>query len=233
MFRIRRASLFGMTIGLIVAALGPNLVMGQDTGQIPTGQIPTVQPDPGQIGQPQQETDRQTNDGPFDFNDLLGLDLNPQEVEFENERIQPFVGRSLARYREQELLHPRSLIAAGSSNAGGGGGNNFNRGGAQSLQPGAESFFEVTRGSIRTRIVPGFTVSRRVTGVEVSSRFQQRMARLPATRDLSGYQIRMDGRTAVLTGTVASEQEKNRIVRMARLEPGVYKIDNQIQVVSQ
>ena len=188
-----------------------------------------------QFDQTDQEADRQT--GEFNAQDLVDrLQIPIQEVEILNQRIQPFAGRSIERFGEQELYHPRSQITPGSPNGSGGGvgggGGNFRGGGNQNASAAALSF-QVARQSIRTHVIPSFRVPVQSDAQVVSTRFQNRIARLPATRSIGGINVRMDGRTAVLSGSVGTQAESRRVERMARLEPGVYRIQNQIQVVGQ
>lgn len=173
--------------------------------------------------------------GQTGIEDLLNSITVP-EVEIENERLQPFVGRSLERFGVQEIqAHPRSNAAAPGdiSGSGGGGGFQFNRGGnTQGGQPGLTGTSNnIIRKSLRTRLVPRIEIRTPVSSQQVSTRFQQRLMRLPSTLTAgTGVQVRVEGKTAVLTGAVTSQAERQRVERMARLEPGIYRIDNRIQV---
>jgi len=203
-------------------------------GQIPNvggGQIPATGGDTGGLG-------GNTAGADVGLADLLG-GITVPEVEIENLRRQPYVGRSIERYELQNAgAHPRSNAAtpgAGVTTGGGGGGFAFpglqgrGQGAGQGLGQGATN--SVVRRSLRTRLVPRFQLSSPVSTSQVSSRFQRRLTRIPATDSVvSGVQIRVEGKTAFLTGVVASPAERDRLERMARLEPGIYKIENTIRV---
>ena len=130
---------------------------------------------------------------------------------------------------------------------GGGGAGGINGGfdGAGPLGGGTENGFQVTRRSVRARLVPQINV-RPVPGAQIASRFQNRLARQPAPQ-LAGppfpnqaftstaapsVNVRVENRTAILTGYVNSPAERDRWERQLRLEPGVYRIVNQIEVLS-
>lgn len=66
----------------------------------------------------------------------------------------------------------------------------------------------------------------------------QRSARraLSITSTRSGMQsvtVTMDGRTAILSGTVGSEKDRRMSELLIRLEPGVSQVDNQVVVASE
>ncbi len=233
-------------MGILLCMGMTSPLLAQDTGQIPGGdtggfdqpvqQVPTTQ-DPFQGTFQDTEFDAQNE--PPDFSELFDFDIAPEVQEFENLRIQPFVGRSLDRYIEQGLVHPRSLFSAdsvGNNQAfGGGGGTGNNRFGGQNqtggLQPGAQNGFEVPRQSLRTRARPQFFVANKPTPRQVSTRFQQRLAQMQiANGPDSELRVNLAGSVAILSGTVASAEERDRVVRMARLEPGIYRIENRIDV---
>ena len=195
-------------------------------------QQPVQQPGLG----PSQESDF-TSGGEFDFGGLIDQLTIPEIPQFENERFQPFVGRSRERFEALGIrAHPRSNIeVAGSSGNGGGGGRTVGaagRGGqrGQGLQAGGASN-NIIRRSLRTRLVPRIEVRTPVSAQQVSSRFQQRLGQSRfMVNAASGIGIRVENSTAYLTGIVGSAEERARVERMARLEPGIYRINNQIQI---
>jgi hypothetical protein len=201
------------------------------TTQQPATTTPTQQtPQAG----PSQQADFTTG-GDFDFGNLIDQLTVPEIPQFENERFQPFVGRSLQRFELQGIrAHPRSNIEVpGSSGSGGGGGGRVAGGGrgqtTRGLQPGASN--AIIRRSLRTRVVPQIVIRSPVSTQQVSSRFQQRITQSRLLEDpASGVQVRVEGKTAYLSGVVTSPVDRERIERMARLEPGIYRIDNQILV---
>jgi len=225
----------------LIAAFSTLSLTAQQTGG---GGTPTVDPGASQTTQntPTANDNSQTQGsfetgGDFDFNNLVDQLTLPEIPEIENNRNQPFVGRSLQRFEDSGIkAHPRSnatspgsVFSSGGSSGrsfAGGRGGNANR---QGLQAGSGN--SVIRRSLRTRLVPRITVSVPVTPELVASRFQQRLANNPVTRaDFQGVQVRLDNKTAVLTGQVRTPDIKARIESMARLEPGIYRIDNQIKV---
>jgi len=95
-----------------------------------------------------------------------------------------------------------------------------------------ENGFTVERRSIRTRLRPAFAAPRR-SGAVTGARFQARMTRQPVVRNFGqGVSISVSNRTAVLTGQVGSQAEKEIIKRQLRLEPGVYRIDDRTTIAN-
>ncbi len=198
-----------------------------------SAQQPNQQPAQGAL----QESDF-TSGGDFDFGSLIDQLTIPEIPQFENQRFQPFVGRSRERFEALGIrAHPRSNIeVAGSSNSGGGGGRAVTgaagRGAqrGQGLQAGGATN-NIIRRSLRTRLVPRIEVRTPVSAQQVSSRFQLRLGQSPLLENgADGIQVRVENSTAYLTGFVGSLEERARVERMARLEPGIYRIDNQIEV---
>ena len=116
--------------------------------------------------------------------------------------------------------------AAGGGFGGFGGGfgglgslfNAFNNGGGQASQP-----------AIRTRLRSAVEVaprSPRMVQQAATERFLQ-LAGKPALR---GIQVTMDGRTAILTGAVASERDRRMSQLLVQLEPGVRNVENRIVI---
>ncbi len=231
---------FGATVCLLMLPAG--LVAqtgGQPGGEIPTtiggGEPPIVAPAGGPIVGPTTTADF-ASQPTFDIGRTLEeFAIQPEPVEFENLRLQPFVGRSTARYFEQELVHPRSLIdPTGGGTGGVGGRTGSSRFTGRQTGPGTgtqQNGFEIARFGLRTRVIPQIVVQNRPTTQQVSARFQQRLARIPSVAAVSGgINVTMNGRTAILTGTVADAEARERIERLTRLEPGVSRIDNRITV---
>ena len=169
---------------------------------------------------------------PFDFGDF---DLPVPNNEFEDERQQPFVGPSTERFEEQGLGHPRSRLGPGGSSQGGGfsfdfGGFQGGRGGGAAGQ-GTGNGFQVVRGNLRTRVVPRIEVTTRPSANQVTARCQQVLNRVLVNYRLpSSVQVEMAEGVAYLKGSVSSAEVKDRLERMLRLEPGVSRIENQIEV---
>ncbi len=61
-----------------------------------------------------------------------------------------------------------------------------------------------------------------------SSQIQTRLERLPLAEKYRNIQVKLDGRTAILVGTVNSINDARFIERIVRLEPGVDNIVNEL-----
>jgi hypothetical protein len=107
------------------------------------------------------------------------------------------------------------------------------RGGQQAGFGAAENGVTVIRKSIRARLRPSFSAPR-PTGQQVATRFNDHFYRQPTSQDVAGeYTINVQDRTAFLDGKINSRNDMERLVRQLRLEPGVYKVVNRLQVVAQ
>ena len=92
-------------------------------------------------------------------------------------------------------------------------------------------FFEVQRQGLRTRLSRNFISRTLIQGPIIGTQFVSRMNRIPQTRAIANsYNISVSNRTATITGTVVNQAQADKIVRQLRLEPGVYRINNQLQV---
>lgn len=136
-------------------------------------------------------------------------------------------------------------------NAGGGGIGGFNGGfggaggGTGQLGGGTENGFQVIRSNVRARLVPRINAPT-IPDDQIVSRFQNRFSLQPVPQragppfsdaafssvSMSAVNVQVQNRTAVLTGVVGSLAERDRWERQLRLEPGVYRIINQIEVIS-
>jgi BON domain len=209
----------------------------------------------GQTGNQQVTTGQQTTSGgtagqtsqfspsdAVDFGSILDQFVVPEIEQIESERLQPFVGASRSYFEEKQIpAHPRSQLAPGSG-GGTGGGNSFggfSTGGrnafGQTGQFGSQNGFIVSRLGVRARLYPQIVQTRpRINEQTAAMNFQERLLRIPATQDIaSAISLNVSGGRAVLSGTVANDADKVRIERMARLEPGVYAIENRITVSGQ
>lgn len=228
-------STFSFAIAIAVGSANAQDNGGQNGGGQNGGQ-PTGGGDTGG-----GDTGVQGNDT-FDTGDLVGDTTELQEIpdfdlqsitpEIENERLQPFVGPT-----GETIQHPLSQTEGGA----GTGGNQFNfgnigRGGtAGGGVGGSGPGFTVPRRSMRARLRNQISVPNvQFRDQNTSSRFQQRLVRIPALQNVNvtGVNISVEDRKATLTGTVSTPQQKQLVERMARLEPGIYSIDNQIRVTS-
>ena len=119
-------------------------------------------------------------------------------------------------------------LAAGSF---GGGVNNVTPptfGGAATTDGGEDRGFTVVRRSVRARLRPSFYAPR-VPDAAVTSRFQNRFSRQPGSQSTGGqYSVSVNNRTATIRGWVNSAADSQRLERQLRLEPGVYRIVNEL-----
>lgn len=122
--------------------------------------------------------------------------------------------------------------ASGTNSSTGGGGfggggfgglgslfNAFNNGGGQA-----------TQSAIRTRLRSAIEVAPRSPQL-VQQVATERFMNVAGKPSLRGIRVRMEGRTAILIGTVASERDRRMSQLLVQLEPGVRKVENKIVVV--
>ncbi len=83
--------------------------------------------------------------------------------------------------------------------------------------------------SVRTRLSSGIQVTP-LAASSVGNSVNSRLASMPTTSRFTGINVQMDGRTAILTGLVSSESDKRMARLLVRLEPGVSKIEDRIEV---
>lgn len=164
----------------------------------------------------------------------------------EDTRNQGFIGSSATRIQEFGFVgRPSVLIgpplsegaslgggvndSVGSTvNIGGGGGNA--RGGGAAGFGAASNGVTITRRSMRSKVRPNFSAPR-LNGAQVSNRFDSHYSLQPGSQfQRKNYSINIQNRTAFLNGSVTTLAESERLVRQLRLEPGVYKIVNQLQI---
>lgn len=88
---------------------------------------------------------------------------------------------------------------------------------------------ESTRPPIRTRLRSAINVDP-MPVAKVQSNALGRFRSLSARPALRGVNVSMQGRTAVLSGVVASDSDRRMGELLLRLEPGVSSVDNQLVV---
>jgi len=182
--------------------------------------------------------------------DLDGdVDLSEGNVNIEvseNTRNQGFVGATTQDISNQET----GFIGAASEMSGpplvdgqnfGGGVNQFTPtipaannnaagGGGQQGFGGTGNGVTIQRRSLRARLRPSFYAPP-VPGRVVSNRFQSHFSRQPGSQLTGqGYSVRVENRTAFINGTVNTRADSERLERQLRLEPGVYKIVNELSI---
>jgi len=118
----------------------------------------------------------------------------------------------------------RGAAAGGLGSFGGGFGGlgslfgGFNNGGGQASKP-----------VIRTRLRSAIDVAPR-SALMVQQSATERFIQLASKPSLRGIRVRMEGRTAILTGAVASERERRMSKLLVQLEPCVRNVENRIVV---
>lgn len=85
------------------------------------------------------------------------------------------------------------------------------------------------RTPIRIPIRLGFT-STPAPPATFTAQFQKRLGRLPALTTVGPIEVQLEGDTVVLRGTVASEGDRQLAEVVARLEPAVSKVRNELVV---
>ncbi len=116
--------------------------------------------------------------------------------------------------------------------------------GGQNFLGGGTSFLGGTGGGMnnqQVQSVPGYRyefapsesvpVSTPNSVATVNLELQQRLVAAPALQNAQNLQVSMVGDTAVLKGKVTSDAAKTLAAALLRLEPGVYQVDNQLEVV--
>jgi osmotically-inducible protein OsmY len=97
--------------------------------------------------------------------------------------------------------------------------NQFNRTNANQQQ----------QAQIRTRLSLGFTPSGAAPAL-VAQRFEGRLAKTSHIEAITPVKVTMEGSTAILQGTVASEHQRDLARRLAMLEPGISDVRNELTV---
>ena len=111
-----------------------------------------------------------------------------------------------------------SSIPSGTGAGGAGGFNGANAGGV------------VIRSNLRTRLRPAFTAPA-IPSPVIESNFNRNLSRQPTAQSLVGrYQVRIENKTAIVTGVVDTQADADRLIRQLRLQPGVYGIVSRLQV---
>ncbi len=220
---------------------GTGQVDGTTGGLINTGQTTGGQSTGSTSGSGSSNVSN-SSQGVGDLGNAIELD------DIVDNRNQGFVGATAARIQEFGFVgRPGELIAPpmadGSSfgggvndstqstiNIGGGttGGGNAGRGVTGFSAAG--NGVTITRRSLRSAVRPSFSAPQ-MSGAQVSTRFGNHFVLQPGAQSQPGsYSIDIRDRTAFLNGSVSTLAESERLVRQLRLEPGVYKVVNQLQI---
>ncbi len=172
----------------------------------------------------------------------LELDLGADREPIEDDRFQGFIGATSTKLLENGFVGPAGITSVealsdfggGSNTIVGGAGGGGGRGGAagrgfQAVQIPNNGFTFQRRG-IRAAVRPVFRFPV-VTGEAVANRFQSRLVITPATAKVSDQvKVSVVNKRATVTGTVATQEEADRVIGQLKLEPGVYGIVNNLQV---
>jgi osmotically-inducible protein OsmY len=81
----------------------------------------------------------------------------------------------------------------------------------------------------RVLVTPGFSVTM-PSGDRVSTTLQQRLEKSQRIGRLGPISVRLEGRTAVLSGSVATEHDRDLAAQVALLEAGVAAVRNELSV---
>ena len=85
---------------------------------------------------------------------------------------------------------------------------------------------------IRARMTIGFTTAPN-TRSRVAMQLETRLAKIPQIKTPVPIRVSvLDGRVAVLRGSVAKASDRKLIERLAMLEPGISKVKNELTVAS-
>jgi hypothetical protein len=104
-----------------------------------------------------------------------------------------------------------------------------NLGGGQ-FGTGSQNFFQVQRSGLRGAITPSFETAQ-VTNEQLVNNFNVSFSRLPQSQSFEGqYQVSVKDKRATVTGWVETQADANRLIAQLRFQPGIYSVDNQLEV---
>lgn len=127
-----------------------------------------------------------------------------------------------------------AMIATGAQRAGqsAGGASPFGAGrGGQTRRPSARTNYGSRRRTteIRAKLRVGFSVVR-TAPAQLGSRLAGRLEKSSWIQTHSAVEVAVEKGTAILRGAVATEHDRVLAERIARLEPGVRRVENQLTV---
>ena len=105
-------------------------------------------------------------------------------------------------------------------------GRMMNRGGNRNRE---QETGENERPPVRVVLDVAFT-HRQLPLAAVAAKLQTRMLKILATRNIAQPEVTVEGDTVVLRGVAGDESQRMVIERLAAMEPGVLKVDNQMTV---
>ena len=123
--------------------------------------------------------------------------------------------------------------AAGGGNAGGpdlsGLANLANRNANRGRTGGGQS--GQNRVSYSTGLKVGFEY-RLPTAPALSSRIEERLAKMSLGEDYGPLEVTLEGRTATIRGVVATRRERDLVGHLVRMEPGISTVENEVTLPS-
>ncbi len=225
---------------LAIAVLSTSTAYGQGTTD---PGVPTI-PDTGNVGNNNNNNnDSATTSNVSDGGEAdvgIGIEDDKLVSVTDDQRNQGFVGATAIDVQEAGFSGVSSDTSGSApsegANFGGGvngsgGGNRAGGGrGAGGAGAGNANGFVVSRRSLRAKVRPRFSFTP-VSSQQVSDRFNNSFYRLPQSQNFSGqYQVSVQNKKATVTGSVSTKDDMDRVIRQLRLQPGVYSIDNQLQI---
>ncbi len=110
-------------------------------------------------------------------------------------------------------------------------GRSMNQGGNFNQQGGRSAARSTIRIPLRMDLMPKPVATSTPQFIaKYTAKFENRLAKLPALTSVGPIRVTMDGSTAVLTGVVASEQDRQLAEGVALLEPEVETVRNELTV---
>ena len=90
-----------------------------------------------------------------------------------------------------------------------------------------------TRMNLRTSVQLGSTAPPAQAPTVIGERVQTQIARISRIQEMGSVTVELEGRTAVLRGQVATEQDRALVGRMLLLEPGISDVRNELTFAPQ
>ncbi len=219
-----------LLVAIITVIACSTAVQAQGTGSLGTGSLGTGSLGIGSLGQ-SGSTGGSTTGGTGNSGMVGGLDANSAFDQVQRGSEVGLTGSTGKGFSESSVAPPGTGVGAvtpggiggGRGGFGGIGGfgnllNNANAGGSEASKP-------VLRTRLRSAIQIQSPASMRVKSV-AASRFQS----LPSQYQLRGVNVQMQGRTAVIQGSVLNESDRRMSHLLMSLEPGVSRVENRVIV---
>ncbi len=88
------------------------------------------------------------------------------------------------------------------------------------------------RDEIRASLHVAFPYKKTLS-TELGTQLAERLVKMPQIHTLSPLEVRVADGTAILRGTVATDRDRDLAERLARLEPGIWKVNNELVVAGE